>query len=117
MRSTADGVFRRRGRLGGEGKWVRRKIFGVGGESGLRRDPQRKELEWEVMGCRKNGKAEDKWRRWEADCRRIHREKSKNGRSLGAGRREGSRWMASGGERTADGSAEKGAKIRGVATQ
>ena len=49
------------------------------------------------MGFRKNGKEEDEWRRGEADCGRIRRGKSKNGRSLGAGRREGSRWMASGG--------------------
>ena len=49
------------------------------------------------MGCRKNGKKEDEWRQGEADCGRIRREKSKNGRSLGAGRRVGSRWMASGG--------------------
>ena len=43
MRSTADGVFRRGGGLWGEGKWVSRKMNGVGGESGLRTDPQRKE--------------------------------------------------------------------------
>ena len=33
MRSTADGVFRRWGGLWEEGKWVRRKMDGVGGES------------------------------------------------------------------------------------
>ena len=87
MRSTADGVFRRGDGLWGEGKWVSRKMNGVGGESGLRTDLQRKEQMWEVMGCRKNGKEEDEWRRGEADCERIRREKSKNGISLGAGRR------------------------------
>ena len=51
----ADGVFRRGGGLWGEGKWVSKKMNGVGGESGLRTDPQRKEQKWEVMGCRKNG--------------------------------------------------------------
>ena len=97
MRSTADGVLGRGDELWGEGKWVRRKMNGIGGEGGLRTDPQRKERRWEVVGCRKNGKEEDEWRRGEADCGRIRREKSKNGRSLGAGRREGSRWKASGG--------------------
>ena len=97
MRSTADGVFSRGGGLWGEGKLVSRKMNGVGGESGLRTDPQRKEQKWEVMGCRKYGKEEDEWRRGEEDCGRIRREKSKNGRLLGAVRREGSRWMASGG--------------------
>ena len=71
----------------------------VGGEGGLLTDPQRKERKWEVVGCRKNGKEEDEWCRGEADCGRIRREKSKNRWSLGAGRREGSRWMASGGGR------------------
>ena len=56
VRSTADGVFRREGGLWGEGKWVRRKMDGVGGEGGLRTDLQRKEPKWEVVGCRKNGK-------------------------------------------------------------
>ena len=97
MPSTADGVFRRGGGLWGEGKWVSKKMNGVGGESGLRTDPQRKEQKWEVMGCRKNGKEEDEGRRGEADCRQIRRERSNNGGSLGAGRREGSRWMMSGG--------------------
>ena len=97
MWSAADGVLGRGDGLWGEGKWVSRKMNGVGGEGGLRMDPQRKERKWEVVGCRKNGKVEDEWCWGEADCGRIRRGKSKNGRSLGAGRREGGRWMAPGG--------------------
>ena len=68
---------------------------GVREESGLRMDLQRKERMWEGIGCRKKGE-EDEWSRREADCGWIRREMSKNGRLLGAGRREGSRWNASG---------------------
>ena len=49
------------------------------------------------MGCKKNSKEEDEWRRGGVDCGRIRREKSKNGGSSGSGSREGGRWMASGG--------------------
>ena len=80
MRSTADGVFRWEDGLWGEGKWVRRKMNGVGGEGRLRTDPQRKERKWEVVGSSKNGKEEDEWSRGEADCGEIRREESKNGR-------------------------------------
>ena len=59
MRSAADGVFGRGDGLWREGKWVSRKMNGVGGEGGLWTDPQRKERKWEVVGCRKNGKEED----------------------------------------------------------
>ena len=97
MRSAGDGVLGRGDGLWGEGKWVRRKMNGVGGESGLRTDPQRKEQKCEVMGCKKKSKEEYEWGRGEADSGRIRSEKSKNGRSLGVGSREGSRWMASGG--------------------
>ena len=41
--STADGVLGRGDGLWGEGKWVRRKMNGVGGKGGLRTDPQRNE--------------------------------------------------------------------------
>ena len=53
MRSTADGVFRSGGELWGEGKWVSRKRNGVGGESGLRTDPQRKEQSGRLWGAGK----------------------------------------------------------------
>ena len=44
------------------------------------------------MGCKKNGKEEDEWRRGGADCGRIRREKSKNGGVIGY-REEGRRKM------------------------
>ena len=53
MRSTADRLFRRGGGLGGEGKAVSRKMNGVEGESGLRRDPQRKEQSGRLWGAGK----------------------------------------------------------------
>ena len=43
MRSTADGEYRGGNGLWGEGTWVRGKMKGVRGESGLRTGPQRKE--------------------------------------------------------------------------
>ena len=43
MWSTADGEFRGGDGLWGDGKWVRGKMKGVGGESGLRTGLQRKE--------------------------------------------------------------------------
>lgn len=45
----------------GEAKRVRRKRNGVGGESGLRMDLERKEQKCEVMVCRKNGREEVEW--------------------------------------------------------
>ena len=38
---------------GGAGKWVSRKMIGVGGESGLRTDPQRKEQSGRLWGAGK----------------------------------------------------------------
>jgi len=63
------GCLKRGDGLWGEGKRVRRKMNGVGGESELRTDPQRKEQKWEVMGYRKNGMEEDEWRRAGANLR------------------------------------------------
>lgn len=63
----------------------------VGGERGLLTDPQSKERKWEVIGCWKNCKKEDEWHQGKAECGQICREKSINGRLLGAGRREVSR--------------------------
>ena len=52
-----------------------------------------------------------------ADCGRIRKEKSKSGRLWGEGKTVRRKMNGVGGKRTADGSAEKGAKMRSVATQ
>ena len=56
MWSAADGVLGRGDGLWGEGKWVRRKMNGVGREGGLRTDPQSQEKKWEVIGRREEGR-------------------------------------------------------------
>ena len=117
MRSTTDRVFRRGGGLWGEGKWVCRKMNGVGGKSRLRTDPQRKEQKWEVMGA---GKTVRRKMNGVGGKRTADGSAEKRGKMGGhwaqGGGKEIDRWRQ-GGERTADGSAEKGAKMRGVATQ
>ena len=50
---------------------------------------------------------------WRADCGRIRKEKSKSGRLWGAGKMVRRKMNGVGGKRTADGSAEKRAKMRG----
>ena len=88
-----------------------------GGEGGLRTDPQRKERKWEVVGCRKNGKEEDEWRRGKRTADGSAEERAKmGGHWAQGGGKEVDGWRQ-GGARTADGSAEKRAKMRGVATQ
>ena len=52
-----------------------------------------------------------------ADCGWIRKEKSESGRLLGAGKTVRRKMNGVGGKRTADGFAEKRAKMRGVATQ
>ena len=52
-----------------------------------------------------------------ADCQPIRKEKSESGRLWGAGKTVRTKMNGVGGKRTADGSAKKRAKIRGVATQ
>ena len=52
-----------------------------------------------------------------ADCRRIRKEKSESGRLWGAGKTVRRKMNGVRGRRTAEGSAEKRAKMRGVAKQ
>ena len=117
MRSTADGVFSRGGGLWGEGKCVSRKMNGVGGESGLRTDPQRKEQSGRLWGAAKTvrRKMNSLGGKRTADGSAEKRAKM-GGHWAQRGWKEVDGWRQ-GGERTADGSAEKGAKMRGVATQ
>ena len=56
MRSTADGALGGGDGVWGEGKCVRKKMNGVGGEDGLQTDLQRKEQKWKVIGGREEGK-------------------------------------------------------------
>ena len=69
------------------------------------------------MGCKKNGKDEDDWRRGERTTDGSAEKRAKMGghRVLG-GVKEEDEWRQ-GRERTAAGFAEKRAKMRGVATQ
>ena len=90
---------------------------GVGGESGLRTDPQRKEQSGRLWGAgkpvrrRMNGVGGKRT----ADGSAKKRAKMGGHWAQGGGQ-EVDGWRQ-GGERTADGFAEKGAKMRGVATQ
>ena len=117
MRSTADRVFRRGGGLWGEGKWVRRKMNGVGGASGLPTDPQRKEQSGRLWGAGKTVRRKMNGvggKRTADGC--AEKRAKMGGYWVQGGGKEVDGWRQ-GGERTAAGSAEKGAKMRAVATQ
>ena len=90
---------------------------GVGGESGLRTDPQRKEQSGRLWGAGKTvrRKMNGVGGKRTADGSAEKRAKMGGHWAQGGGK-EVDGWRQ-GEERTADGSAEKGAKMRGVATQ
>ena len=90
---------------------------GVGGESGVRTDPQRKEQSRRLWGAGKTvmRKMNGVGGKRTADGSAEKRAKM-GGHWVQGGGKEVDGWRQ-GGERTADRSAEKGAKMRGVAMQ
>ena len=113
MRGTADRVLRRGDGLWREGKWVRRRMTGVGGEGGLRTELQSGRL----------------WGAAKRVRRKMHGVGGKR-TAYGSAEKRGkmaSHWVQGEGKevvgwrqgrvQTVDGSAEKRAKMRGVATQ